>query len=45
MLDGQSGVMIGRVNNKTVYTTFDDAISKHGAIDKSWYEITKILSV
>lgn len=45
LLDGQSGVMIGRVNGKTVYTPFDDAISKHGAIDKSWYEITKILSV
>ena len=45
LLDGQSGVMIGRVNGKTVYTPFDDAISKHNAIDKSWYEITKILSV
>ena len=45
LLDGQSGVMIGRVNGQTVYTPFDDAISKHGAIDKSWYEITKILSV
>ena len=45
LLDGQSGVMIGRVNGKTVYTPFDDAISKHGAIDRSWYEITKILSV
>ncbi len=44
LLDGQSGVMIGRVNGKTVYTPFDDAISKHNAIDRSWYEITKILS-
>ena len=44
LLDGQSGVMIGRVNGKTVYTPFDDAISKHGEIDRSWYEITKILS-
>ncbi|MBR3744141.1 MAG: 6-phosphofructokinase [Bacteroidales bacterium] len=45
LLDGQSGVMIGRVNGKTVYTPFDDAISGHNAIDRSWYEITKILSV
>ena len=45
LLDGQSGVMIGRVNGKTVYTPFDDAIGKHGVIDRSWYEITKILSV
>ena len=44
LLDGQSGVMIGRVNGKTVYTPFDDAISGHNAIDRSWYEITKILS-
>ena len=35
LLDGQSGVMIGRVNGKTVYTPFDDAISKHNAIDRS----------
>ena len=45
LLDGQSGVMIGRVNGKTVYTPFDDAIRGHNAIDRSWYEITKILSV
>ena len=45
LLDGQSGVMIGRVNGKTVYTPFNDAISGHNAIDRSWYEITKILSV
>ena len=44
LLDGRSGVMIGRVNGKTVYTPFDEAISKHNAIDRSWYEITKILS-
>ncbi len=44
LLDGRSGVMIGRVNGKTVYTPFDDAISGHNAIDRSWYEITKILS-
>lgn len=44
LLDGRSGVMIGRVNGKTVYTPFEDAISGHNAIDRSWYEITKILS-
>jgi len=45
LIDGRSGVMIGRVNGKTVYTPFDEAVSKHNAVDRSWYEITKILSV
>lgn len=45
LLDGLSGVMIGRIAGKTVYTPFDEACSKHNAIDRSWYEITKILSV
>ena len=45
LLDGRTGVMIGRVAGKTVYTPFEEAISKHNAVDRSWYEITKILSV
>ena len=45
LLDGRSGVMVGRVNAKTVFTPFDEAVGKHNQIDKTWYEITKILSV
>ncbi|MCF0172597.1 MAG: 6-phosphofructokinase [Bacteroidales bacterium] len=45
LLDGHSGEMIGRVNNKTSFTPFEEAVSRHGEVDKSWYEITKILSV
>ena len=45
LLDGKKGVMIGQVNNKTAYVPLSDACSKHNPIDKSIYEITKILSV
>ena len=45
LLDGKTGVMVGRTNGKTSYTPFDDACSKHNSIDRSWHEITKILSV
>ena len=45
LLAGESGVMIGRMNGKTVYTPFNEACSKHNEINKDWYNIAKILAI
>lgn len=45
LLEGKSGVMIGRVHKQTVYVPFDEAYSKHDEIDKSWIHISQIISI
>jgi 6-phosphofructokinase 1 len=45
LLDGHKGVMVGLVNDKIEYTTFDLACSRHNEINKSWYDIARILSI
>jgi 6-phosphofructokinase 1 len=45
LLDGKSGIMVGQRNNKVVYTSFDEACSRHNDINKKWYEIAHILSL
>jgi hypothetical protein len=45
LLKGISGVMVGQMQNKTVYTPFAEACSRHNEIDFKWYEIAKILSI
>ena len=45
LIDGRSGVMVGQTNGKTSYTTFDEACSKHNQINRSWYDIARVLSI
>ncbi|MDD2594493.1 MAG: 6-phosphofructokinase [Bacteroidales bacterium] len=45
LLDGRSGVMIGMVHNEIAYTSFDMACSRHSEINKSWYDVSHILSL
>lgn len=45
LFKGFSGVMVGQMQNKTVYTPFAEACSRHNEIDFKWYEIAKILSI
>ena len=45
LLDGRSGVMVGQMNGEIVYTPFDEATTRHNEINKSWYEIARILSL
>lgn len=45
LLDGRSGVMIGQMQNQTVYTPFTEACSRHNEINTSWYDISHILSI
>ncbi len=45
LMDGKSGVMIGQMQGKTVYTPFIEACSRHNEIDPSWYQISNILSI
>lgn len=45
LLDGQENCMIGIVNNKIKFTSFDDAISKRREIDKDWLRMAEILAM
>ena len=45
LLSGKTGVMIGQVNNQTVYTPFEEACSHHAELNKRWVEIAYVLSL
>lgn len=45
LLSGKSGVMVGTMQNQTVYTPFSEACSRHNEIDRKWYQIAHILSI
>ncbi len=45
LLDGRKGVMVGLINDGISYTTFDLACSRHNEINKTWYDIARILSI
>ena len=45
LIQGRSGVMVGQMQNQTVYTPFEEACSRHNEINKNWYEISRILSL
>ena len=45
LLAGKKNVMVGVVNNKTKYTSFKDAISKHKPMDKNLLRMAEILAL
>ena len=45
LLNGQSGVMVGRSHNNIVHIPFLDAYTKHDEIDKTWLDISQIISI
>lgn len=45
LLGGRSGVMIGQMQNETVFTPFSEACSRHNEINTKWYDITRVLSI
>lgn len=45
LLAGRSGVMVGQMQNETVFTPFDEACSRHNEINSKWYDISHILSI
>jgi len=45
LLAGRKNVMVGVVNNKTKYTSFKDAISKHKPMDKNLLRMAEILAL
>jgi 6-phosphofructokinase 1 len=45
LLHGQENAMIGIVNNKIKFTSFEDAISKRKEIDREWLRMAEILSM
>jgi 6-phosphofructokinase 1 len=45
LLDGKTGMMVGVVNNQTVFTPFHEACSRHSEINKRWVNIAYILSL
>lgn len=45
LMNGETGVMVGQMNGKIVYTPLEAAYTKNNEINKSWYEIARILSL
>lgn len=45
LLEGRSGVMIGRAHKEIVYVPFEVAYSQHDEIDKNWISISRIISI
>ncbi len=45
LIEGRSGVMIGREHKQIVYVSLEEASSKHDVIDKSWISISQIISI
>ena len=45
LLEGRSDVMVGQMQNETVFTPFAEACSRHNEINTKWYDISHILSI
>ena len=45
MLDGQSGIMVGIVNNKPVRIPFAKATKSHQRIDAGMLEIARVMAL
>lgn len=45
VVDGKSNVMVGIVDNKLTYTSFEDAISKEKPLNKNLLRLAEILSI
>jgi 6-phosphofructokinase 1 len=45
LLDGRKGVMVGLIDDEIAHTEFELACSRHNEINKSWYDIARILSI
>ncbi|MBP9019855.1 MAG: 6-phosphofructokinase [Rikenellaceae bacterium] len=45
LLKGRTNVMVGQMQNQVVYTPFEEACTRHNEINKTWYEISRILSL
>jgi len=44
LLKGQSGIMVGTINNKITFTPFEKAIKQHQEINKTLLEMARVLS-
>lgn len=45
LLNGKSGIMVGRSHKEIVHIPLEEAYSKHDEIDKRWLEISQIISI
>ncbi len=45
LINGVSGVMIGKIHDEVVYTPFEEACTKHNEINKKWYDLASVLSL
>ena len=45
LLEGRTAVMVGQMQNETVFTPFAEACSRHNEINTKWYDISHILSI
>jgi 6-phosphofructokinase 1 len=45
LLEGKTGMMVGRIHKQIVFTPLEEAYSKKNKIDRSWIEISQIISI
>lgn len=45
LLNGKSGVMVGKSHKDIVYIPLEEAYSRHDEIDKKWIDISHIISI
>lgn len=45
LLEGKSGIMVGQMHGEVVQTPFDEACTRHPELNRSWYELVKVLSI
>lgn len=45
LMEGKTAVMAGQIHRETVFTPLEEAFTKRDKIDKSWIEISKIISM
>jgi 6-phosphofructokinase 1 len=45
LLEGKTGMMVGRIHKQIVFTPLEEAYSKKNKIDRSWIEISRIISI
>lgn len=45
LLEGKTGVMVGKIHQKIAFTPLEEAYSKRNKIDRSWVEVSNIISI
>lgn len=45
LMNNKSGIMVGQTHGEVTYTPFEEACTRHPELNRSWYELVKVLSI